>query len=142
MSDPKFPLGVALMDDDHAELEALFETAPGVADDALLPFLARCREAIAAHFAREEELMTARAVPVLHCPVAQHRPLVEAIDAVIAQQGAAANTPALRAFCERDVPNLVMGHVASVDQVTAQFLKGGLDPRMVEALRLPVGSGS
>lgn len=141
MSDPKFPLGVALMDDDHAELEALFEIA-AEAPDALIPaFLAQCRDAIAAHFAREEALMQARNVPALHCHVAQHARLIEEIDAALAK-GTLAKPEFLRNFTTRDLPNLVMSHVASVDQMAARFLNGTLDPAMVAALRNPESQGS
>lgn len=141
MSEPKFPLGVSLMDEDHAHLEELFEQAAGIPDGDLLDFLKHCRDEIAAHFVREEALMTAQNVPVLHCHIAQHRRLVEDIDAVIVQ-GALSSAQFLRTYLVRDVPNLVMAHVASVDQVTAHFLRGDLDPKMVEALRLPQEQGS
>ena len=48
-----------------------------------------------------------------------------------------------RAGLRRALPvlaELVAGHVASVDRVTAQFLGGTLDQTAVAALRLPVGA--
>lgn len=135
MSEPKFPLGVDLMDDDHARVEAMLAGAPAVADGELSDYLARCREEIAGHFAREEELMQRAGVPVLACHIAQHRSLIDAIDAVLMHASGHAR---LREFAERDLPNLVMAHIASVDQVSARFIKGELPSAMTERLRLPV----
>lgn len=138
MSDPKFPLGVPLMDDDHAHLEELMAGAAGLDDTALAAFLDTVREEIAGHFSREETLMREARVPVLECHVAQHARLIEEIDSVRARARAEAiPTPALRAFLVRDVPNLVMAHIASVDQISARFLTGTLDSAMVSRLRLP-----
>jgi hemerythrin-like metal-binding protein len=136
MSAPLFPLGVQLMDDDHAHLEELFACAGSVEDDKLADFLETVRAEVAAHFAREEEHMQARDVPVYDCHVAQHRLLLAELDAVRAQAENMAPS-ALRSFLDRVVPNLVMSHVASVDRVTATFLQGGLDARLVGKLRLP-----
>jgi len=137
MSDPKFPLGVALMDDDHAHLEELMASVPGLADSALPAFLDTLRNEIAAHFVREEALMREANVPVLDCHVAQHARLVSDIDDTRTRLATMA-APALRAYLGRDVPNMVMAHIASVDQISARFLLGELDGAMVSRLRLPV----
>ena len=139
MTAPKFALGVPLMDDDHAHLESLFGCVDAVADERLPEFLETVRSEVAAHFAREEELMRDRDVPVYDCHVAQHRLLLSELDT--ARASAPSTRPAqLREFLSYVGPNLVMSHVASVDRVTAAFLQGGLDPRLVDKLRLPSAS--
>jgi len=134
MGEPKFPLGVDLMDADHARIEEMLAGAPAVGDGELAGYLARCRDEIAGHFAREEELMRHAGVPVLACHIAQHRGLIAAIDTMLTD---APDTIRLRLFIERDLPNLVMAHIASVDQVSARFIKGELPAAMTDRLRLP-----
>lgn len=135
MSHPKFPLGVDLMDDDHTRIEEMLAEAALIADAALPGHLAACRAEIAEHFAREEALMRAHAVPVLACHIAQHNRLVADIDATIA--ATKGNIPTLRMYLMRDLPNLIMAHIASVDQISARFLAGDLPAAMVANLRLP-----
>lgn len=136
MTVTRFPLGVPLMDDDHASIEAMLATAADAPDDCLQGQLWACRTEIAAHFRREEALMRERGVPVLACHVAQHARLIEDIDSVLA---APALPDRLRTYLARDLPNLVMAHIASVDQVSARFINGDLPAGMVDALRLGEG---
>lgn len=136
-SHPSFPLGVALMDDDHAHIEDMLRMVPNVPDEGLLNFLAEVRQEIADHFAREEELMRTHRVPVLECHIAQHARLIHEMDDVTAR-AAAMPRAALRTFLGRDLVNLVMSHIASVDQISARFLRGELDEAMTGRLRLPV----
>ena len=140
MNAPQIPLGVPLMDEDHARLEALFETASSLPDAELGAFLARVRDELAQHFAREEELMRQHDAPVLHCHIAQHHMLLTEVD--MAGTRAAGDVSAQRRLLTRDLPALVLSHVASVDQVTSRFLGGNLDIDAVAALRLPVENAS
>ena len=136
MSDPKFPLGVDLMDEDHAHLEELMDKVRAVPDADLPAYLDTLRDEIAEHFAREEALMREARVPVLDCHAAQHPRLINDIEAVrarIAEMG----LPALRNYLGRDIPSMVMAHIASVDQISARFLLGNLDTTLVSRLRLP-----
>lgn len=135
MTSPKFPLGVPLMDADHARIEALFEQVNTIADDALPAFSDMIERELARHFAAEEELMREHQAPVLECHIAQHRMLLGRVAEDAAR--AAGDAAALRLHLCRDVAELVMSHVMSVDQVTARFLGGSLDPQSVGALRLP-----
>lgn len=137
MSQPHFALGVPLMDEDHAHLEALLAGVGAVPDTGLYAFLELCRSEIAAHFGREEELMRSAVVPVLHCHIAQHNRLIEDIDFMLAN-GRGLSADALRTYLSRDVANLLMSHIASVDQISARFLRGDLDAEMVGRLRLPL----
>jgi len=133
MSEPHFPLGVELMDDDHAAIETMLETAATAPDDQLRDRLVACRDEIAAHFAREEHLMAGAGLPVLACHKAQHRRLIEDVEAVLAETPVAAR---LRDYLGRDLPNLIMAHIASVDQMAARFLNGDLPMEMIERLRI------
>ncbi len=139
MHAPKFPLGVPLMDEDHAKLEDMLDELAGTPDADLPAFQERFYREMEEHFAREEALMQQHDVPVLHCHLAQHKRLLnELSDAMaIARSG---NMAALRQHLSRDAASLLMSHVASVDQVTAQFLRGALDPAKTCGLRLPVDS--
>lgn len=139
MDTPKFPLGVPLMDEDHFQLEQLFETVDAVADDGLAAFQEKACAEVAAHFAREEELMRAHEVPVLHCHIAQHQRVLAELEAAKAL-ARAGDLAGLRLHLTRDLPSLVMAHVASVDQVTAHFLRGSLEASAFCNLRLPTES--
>lgn len=134
MTEPKFPLGVDLMDDDHAHIEEMLAGAAKAPDDALHAMLRACRDEIAAHFLREEALMRNMSVPVLACHIAQHNRLIEDMDNVL---GSVVEPARLRPYLSRDLPNLIMAHIASVDQVSARFIHGDLPPGMVDTLRLP-----
>ena len=141
MSHPSFPLGVDLMDDDHAHIEDMLRLVPDVPDEGLVNYLAEVRDEIADHFAREEALMREHRVPVLECHIAQHTRLIAEIDDMRAR-AATLPAPALRLFLTRDVANMIMAHIASVDQISARFIRGELDEVMTGRLRLPVGAGS
>ncbi len=136
MSHPSFPLGIDLMDDDHAHIEDMLRMVPRVPGDGLANYLAEVRAEIADHFAREEALMRQHRVPVLECHIAQHNRLLNEIDAVAARQ-ATMTRDELRTFLLRDVANMVLSHIASVDQISARFLRGELDHALVSRLRLP-----
>lgn len=134
MAEPHFPLGVELMDDDHARLEQMLAEAAVAPDAGLAAALKAVRAEMADHFAREEALMRDAAVPVYACHVAQHSRILEDIDGAL---DAAPDLSRLRAFTSAELPNLLMSHIASVDQISARFLTGDLDPGMVAQLRLP-----
>jgi hemerythrin-like metal-binding protein len=123
------------MDADHATLERLFERAAAAPDAALADHFHAIEAEVIAHFAREEALMKAAGVPVLHCHETQHRLLLDQIAAL--RPSADGFDPAALRHAFAVLAQFVEGHVASVDRVTAQFLGGTLDPAMVAALRLP-----
>lgn len=133
MSAPAHPLGVSLMDEDHARLEALIARAQSVPDGELELLHADILQGLADHFAREEELMRARAFPGLHCHFAQHKLLLEE-----ARRTGRVGSTALRRHLAEYVAQLVESHVLTLDTVTAAFLNGELDPASFESLRLPV----
>lgn len=130
---PAHPLGVPLMDLDHALLEEAIRRAE-VAQDVDLPALAAAIvQELAAHFAREEELMRACDFPGLHCHVAQHRILVDE-----ASRPLSAGAAALRRHLTIHVAQLVESHVLTLDTVTAAYIRGELSPGSFDNLRLPV----
>jgi len=140
MPAPRIPLGVPLMDEDHARIEALLDGVSALPDADLPAFGARLHRALAEHFAAEEKLMQARNAPILECHIAQHRMLLAEVAAGVERAGADAD--ALRRHLGRDVSALVLAHVASVDQVAARFLAGTLAAQSVVGLRLPIGSAA
>ena len=125
MSQPQNPLGVPLMDEDHARLEAMFEAAATM-DEARLPAaFAEIRDELAAHLAREEKLMQAHDVPVLPCHVELHQALMAQAEAGrrLVETGDAAS---LRIHLASALPHLVAQHVATADTVSAGFIKGDM----------------
>lgn len=119
---PTLPLGVPLMDADHAALEALLGRVATTADADLPALYAIIEAEVIAHFGREEDLMRENAVPVLHCHEVQHHLLL----AEFAAARPDPTTPDLAAL-RRSIAHLaerVEGHVDSVDRVTSAFLGG------------------
>lgn len=135
MSQPETPLGVPLMDEDHARLEALFARVAGTPDGALPVLFAEAEAETIAHFGREEALMQAAGFPVLHCHIAQHKMILAEFEPArrAAEAGDLAN---LRRFLGHVLPELVAAHVASVDTVTAGFLRGVIGAASLGKLRL------
>ena len=131
---PAIPLGVPLMDADHAVLEAMFDRVAATPDAELAALYHAIEAEVIAHFAREEILMERAGAPVIHCHQTQHRLLLGEFAA--ARPGAEVDPTALRRTFAV-LAEFVAGHVGSVDRVTAGFLIGALDTTMVQALRLP-----
>lgn len=136
---PSIPLGVPLMDADHATLEAMLARAASTADADLPALFATIEAEVIAHFGREEVLMRENAVPILHCHETQHRLLLAEI-AAVRPDSAAPDLVALRRTFSV-LAELVEGHVASVDRVTSQFLGGSCSGEDVFAPRLPEAVG-
>ena len=133
---PAHPLGVELMDDDHAQLEALIESAAVAADADLAALHAKIVDGLAAHFSREEELMRQRGFPGLHCHSAQHNLLVDQ-----ARRTGGMAPAALRRHIGVHIAQLVESHVLTMDYMTAAFLRGEFGPEHFENLRLPLEPG-
>jgi len=129
-------LGVPEMDADHEVLHAMFDRVVTTAD-ADLPALFDAIDAeVRAHFAREEKLIDANDLPIAHCHKTQHTLLLAEFDAARARL-ATADAGVLRRLLGEVLPELVAGHVASVDRVTSQFLIGHLGAEAFGNLRLP-----
>lgn len=133
---PEHPLGVKVMDDDHAALEALLRAAKALPDDALPSALEEISAEVAAHFTREEEEMRAHDVPVLFCHMAQHKRI---IDLLAAARGLveARDSARLRMFLTVMLPGEIEAHINSVDRMSARFMTGDLAPAAGDELRLP-----
>lgn len=129
-------LGVPEMDADHAALEAMFETVDGTADGDLAALFAAIEAEVRAHFAREEGLIDAADLPIAHCHKTQHA-LLLAEFAAAGRIVEAGDPAALRRLIGTVLAELVAGHVASVDRVTAQFLTGRMGAEAFANLRLP-----
>lgn len=133
---PTLVLGVKEMDDDHARLEAILARVAGAADGALPGLLdevaAECRE----HFAHEEALMRAANFPVLFCHMAQHKMILDGVEAARGSVSRG-DLVGLRNYLAVVLPELIVSHIASVDRVTAGFLKGEISAEEFGDLRLP-----
>jgi len=125
MSQPQNPLGVPLMDEDHARLEDMFEAAATMDDAGLPAAFVEIRNELAAHLAREEKLMQAHDVPVLPCHVELHQALMTQAEAGqrLVDSGDLAG---LRIHLASALPHLVAQHVATADTVSAGFIKGDM----------------
>ncbi len=136
MAEPHLVLGVPEMDDDHARLEALLARVAETSDDGLAALLDAVEEETRAHFTHEEGLMQAANFPVLFCHIAQHKMI---LDGIVAARGIAERGDAkgLRNYLGSILPELIEGHVASVDRVTAGFLKGEIPAEAFSNMRLP-----
>ncbi|MBX3524689.1 MAG: hemerythrin family protein [Rhodoblastus sp.] len=121
------------MDEDHARLEQAIAQAAD-APEADLPALheAIARE-LAAHFAREEDLMRTHDFPGLHCHLAQHKLLLEEARRPVAGGGGA-----LRRRIAVYIAQLVESHVLTLDSITAAFIRGEFSPANFDNLRLPI----
>lgn len=130
-------LGNALMDEDHAKLETLLTRIATTADADLAPCLCEIETETRAHFAREEEMMRAADLPILHCHIAQHSMLLGEFAAghAAAEVGDHAK---LRRFLGTTLPQLIAAHIDSVDRVSAQFMASAVSREEMSCLRLPI----
>ncbi len=131
---PALPLGVPVMDADHAVLELMFERVPETRDDALPALYAEIEAEVISHFAREEVLMEAAGVPVLHCHRNQHRLL---LDRIAAQRPTAATEAGALRTTLAMLAAAVETHVDGVDRVTSRFLIEPFAPAVDPAERAP-----
>lgn len=129
-------LGVPEMDADHEAIEAMFARLDTTADAALAALFGEIEAEVRAHFAREEDLFEAAALPIAHCHKAQHALLLGEFDAV-RPTVATAEPAALRRLIGEVLHELVAGHVASVDRVTSTYLIGDPAAPSFTGLRLP-----
>ncbi len=137
MNLPQTVLGNDLMDEDHARLETLFAGVAATADGDLAQSLADIGDELRAHFAREEAMMREAGLPILHCHIAQHSMLLEELRTGHAAAEAGDHN-GLRRFLVETLPQLVAGHIDSVDRVSASFLALQTDITDLSGLRLPV----
>ncbi|MGB4866355.1 MAG: hemerythrin family protein, partial [Hyphomicrobium sp.] len=121
MVEPSIVLGIPLMDNDHAVLEAMLARAPETEDTDLADFLARIEAEIRAHFEREEALMQELFLPVFQCHVMQHEMLISKFQnahRAIAQGDLAS----LRHFVSETLPVLLLRHMNTADRMTAGII--------------------
>lgn len=137
MAKPRVALGVTLMDDDHAALETMLHRVTTTEDRDLPNLLDELEAETRAHFAREEELMRASKLPILHCHIAQHEMLLAEFRHGHAALGAG-DLGALRHFLGETLAALVAAHIDSVDMVSASFLRRETSADALSCLRLPV----
>ena len=118
---PKLPLGVPVMDEDHAILETLFATAPTTENGGLSDLFETIAAEIRDHFDREETVMERAQVPILHCHKLQHAALLAEV-ATMRQRLAEAEPGMKRHLIGFVLARLVADHIASIDQISSTFL--------------------
>ncbi|WP_295885005.1 hemerythrin domain-containing protein [uncultured Thiohalocapsa sp.] len=123
-AEPRFRLGLEEMDRTHLELIDLVNRLAAV-DDAGFPALFDALLAhTEAHFAQEEQWMTASAFPALHEHRGEHRRVLA--DLRNLGQRAASGRPALaRAYVREQLPHWFALHAATMDSALAGHLKAG-----------------
>lgn len=121
MNLPRLPLGVRLIDRDHAILEQMFSALPAAKDACLLPLFEAIAQEICDHFSREEIMMEQAQVPILSCHKAQHAGLLREVETMRAYL-ATADARVQRHQIGFILTHLVAKHVGGVDQVTSTYL--------------------
>lgn len=135
MERPIVVLGVEMMDRDHLEIERIFEAASCAPDEDLPTLYRDVTKKLAAHFAREENLLREKQFPGLHCHLAQHNIiLAEMASGEFAKPAG----PELRRRMQFILPQLVLSHVTTMDRMAAAYLNGELGQADFDVLRLPV----
>ncbi len=137
MKQPALLLGVAEMDRDHAEIEALLASVASTADAGLSQLLEALARKIEAHFLREEALLARERLPNLECHRAQHAMILAEISAM-RRQSLQADASMVRSALTLILPAVMDAHVGSVDRVAADFLAGRMDRDAFDNFRLPL----
>ncbi|HLO78092.1 MAG TPA: hemerythrin domain-containing protein [Magnetospirillum sp.] len=113
-------VGMAFMDDDHAEAARLINTMAASAGperiQALRHFIDHCRE----HFAREEAMMAKTGFFAQGCHAEEHSRVLAELDGVLARLLAGDGQDAYFATA---LPDWLMNHRNTMDLVTAQFAR-------------------
>lgn len=136
MNSPILPLGVPIMDRDHAEIEAMLASVETTADNRLIDLFDKIANAIDAHFIREEKMMEDAQVPALECHRAQHAMIMREVTAV-RPVAADAEPTRVRRLLALLLPQLIEAHVSSVDRLTAEYLTGKMNRAEFDNFRLP-----
>lgn len=141
MTENSLVLGIPVIDDDHRLIEGMFAAAAGAPADQLATHLAELETELSAHFAREEALMKSIGFPGLHCHMAQHNGLENELRRG-RHMASRRNHDALRRHLAVVMPQLVISHIATMDRMTAAFIKGEIGTGTFTPLRLPVENAS
>ena len=115
-------LGIAAIDADHAETVALMAEMAAAPDDALPGLLATFESHCAQHFGRENTLMAEHGFFAEECHAAEHARVLDEMGAVRGRLEAGDLTAA-RSYVADDLPRWFVGHLNTMDTVTAHFLK-------------------
>jgi len=115
-------LGIAEIDADHAASIALWKAAKAAEGAALEPALAAWVEHLAAHFAREEELMKAIGYKDLPHHASEHTRVVAEGRGFLAQVRSG-RTMMARAYVNEMIPDWFRRHVVMYDSEVARVAK-------------------
>jgi hemerythrin-like metal-binding protein len=118
-------LGIAFIDRDHREIDAMFARVADTPDVALPRLLDEIARELAAHFAREEAALIEARIPVLLPHIELHAQLLREVDRM--RRAVAANDPDVRGLIAECLPRLVAEHIATADAISAAFCCGDRD---------------
>lgn len=135
MEHPTIVVGVEMMDQDHLRIERMFEVASQAPDEDLPALYRDAAKELAAHFAREEELLREKQFPGLHCHLAQHNVLLAEMAYGERPRSAGGE---LRRRMQVVMPQLILSHITTMDRMAAAFLKGEPGQADFGVLRLPL----
>ena len=135
MEHPTIVVGVEMMDQDHLRIKRMFEAASQVPDEDLPALYRDVAKELAAHFAREEELLREKQFPGLHCHLAQYNVLPAEIACGERPRSAGGE---LRRRMQVVMPQLILSHITTMDRMAAAFLNGEPGQADFGVLRLPL----
>ena len=120
-------MGVDAMDETHREFVASVEALGRAPDDALLARVDELIDHTARHFASENEWMTALSFPAMHCHVAEHEGVLDAMR--LARGYVAEGKAEVGRVLGRELANWFANHARSMDAMLAAAIKlTGFDP--------------
>jgi hemerythrin-like metal-binding protein len=114
-------LGVAIIDRDHCDIEAMFARVADAPDEALPGLLNEIARELAGHFAREEAALIEARIPVLLSHIELHVQLLREVDRM--RRAVAANDPDVRRLIAECLPRLIAEHIATADTISAALLR-------------------
>lgn len=113
---------IAFQDADHQEAVELMNAMQDCADDELPGLFAEHFAHIRAHFTREHELMERTGFFAYDCHAEEHMRVLDELKDMQAKLDAG-DIATVRAYVTDTLPDWFLNHLATMDQVTAQFAR-------------------
>ena len=113
-------LGLGFQDADHEESVRLMNAMQTCSDAELPARFAQHLEHLREHLARENELMERIGFFAIEIHMGEHERVLAEQDAILAKL-TAGDVAAARNYVQEDLPAWFLGHLQSMDAMTAQF---------------------
>ena len=113
-------LGLAFQDADHEESVRLMNALQTCADAELPALFAQHRAHLREHLARENDLMERIGFFAMDTHKGEHERVLAEQDAILTKLKAG-DVAAARQYVQEDLPAWFLGHLQSMDAITAQF---------------------